>query len=122
MQRKHSIINILGLSIGLACSIIILVYIRYELSDDKHQENFDTIYRIATSQPGNTYMGTNIFGTTSGKLKQALVDNIPEIEYASKFTLRTSVLEYDNKKINESGFLYADPDTYINYFIRLYCS
>ena len=44
--RGFSLINLLGLAIGMACCILILLYVRYELSYDSYHENADRIYRV----------------------------------------------------------------------------
>jgi putative ABC transport system permease protein len=113
--RDLSLINISGLSLGISCAIMILLYVRYELSYDRNQKNYNTIYRIAHTQPGHTYMGSEIFLVNPGPLKEALVMNIPEIEYATKFDTRPSVFEYNGQKVSEAGILFADPD-FINVF------
>ena len=41
-----SAINVIGLAIGLACCIIITVFVNHELSYDKHWQNSDRIYRV----------------------------------------------------------------------------
>ena len=113
--RDLSLINISGLSLGISCAIMILLYVRYELSYDKYHKNYNNIYRIAHTRPGHTYMGSDIFLTNPGTLKEALVMNIPEIEYATKFDTRPSVFEYNGQKVSEAGILFADPD-FINVF------
>ena len=45
-QRIYSFINIFGLALGIACCILILLFIRYELSYDKFNKNADRIYRV----------------------------------------------------------------------------
>jgi putative ABC transport system permease protein len=45
-QKIYSLINILGLAIGLACSLLIMVFIMHELSYDQFHENKDRIYRL----------------------------------------------------------------------------
>ena len=44
--KEYSIINILGLAIGMACVILILLFVREELSFDQFHENKDRIYRV----------------------------------------------------------------------------
>jgi len=44
-QKSHSAINIFGLSIGLACTILILLFVKDELSYDRFHENLHSIYR-----------------------------------------------------------------------------
>ena len=47
MNRKfYSIINILGLAIGLTCTILIALFVQNELSYDKHHKNHKRIYRL----------------------------------------------------------------------------
>ena len=45
-NRVYSAINIVGLSLGLACAILIILYTNDELSYDRFHENADNIYRV----------------------------------------------------------------------------
>jgi len=45
-NRAYTFINIIGLALGLGCSLVIFKVIRYEFSFDKHQENYENIYRV----------------------------------------------------------------------------
>ena len=47
-NRSHAAVNLLGLSLGLTCSIIMFLIIRFELSYDKYHSDGDRIYRIVT--------------------------------------------------------------------------
>jgi len=46
----HSFTNISGLSIGLACSLLIMIWVQHELSYDRFHENADRLYRVAFSR------------------------------------------------------------------------
>ena len=48
-----SAINIIGLAIGLACCIVISIFVQYELSYDKHWTNADRIHRVTRDFFGN---------------------------------------------------------------------
>jgi putative ABC transport system permease protein len=109
-QGHQSIINAIGLSIAICCSVLILLYIQFELSYDKYHKNADLIYRIVQKQPRNMYMGRNVFGVTPAPLKEALTKEIPEVKYSTKCILRTHILEYNSSLFIEKGFLYADTD------------
>ena len=51
MRKKfYSTINILGLAIGLSCTILIGLFVLNELSFDKHHDNYKRIYRAVDSQ------------------------------------------------------------------------
>ena len=45
-DKLHSIINTIGLSIGIACCIIIMMYLQNELRYDQYHEKADRIYRL----------------------------------------------------------------------------
>ena len=64
--RVHSILNITGLAVGIACTILILLWVRYELSFERYHEHADRIYRLATEFH---------FGTLQGKY--AVSNNAP---------------------------------------------
>jgi len=45
-QRSYVVINVVGLAIGLACSIIISLFVIYELGYDDYNEKKDRIWRL----------------------------------------------------------------------------
>jgi putative ABC transport system permease protein len=47
-RKSFSLINIVGLAIGMAVSFLILLYVLNEVTYDRFHENFDNIYRMAT--------------------------------------------------------------------------
>jgi hypothetical protein len=47
-HKAYSTINIAGLAVGIAASLLIFVVVNYELSYDKFQKNYERIYRIVT--------------------------------------------------------------------------
>ena len=49
-NKVHSIINISGLSVGIAASLILFTVVKYELSYDKYQPNYKRIYHVATER------------------------------------------------------------------------
>lgn len=109
-QGRHSFISMFGISIALTCAILIITYVQYELSYDAYHENADQIYRILSKQPRNQYMGRDLFAVTPDPLKNALLNDIPEIKNSTKCKLKTHILEYNSKLYEENGFLYADTD------------
>ena len=49
-HRGYSLINILGLAIGMACCILILLWVQHEISYDRFHDNADNIYRVVEMQ------------------------------------------------------------------------
>ena len=45
-KRKHSLLNILGLSVAIGACIIVFLVIQYETSYDKHLKNYKNIYQV----------------------------------------------------------------------------
>lgn len=77
-HKGYSLINISGLALGMACCILILLYVTDELSYDNYHEKADRIYRVnAISSIGVT---TRYYATVPPALAQGLADSIPEIE------------------------------------------
>ncbi|MGZ3871768.1 MAG: ABC transporter permease, partial [Mucilaginibacter sp.] len=54
MKNKFfSIVNILGLSVGLTCCMLIALYLHYETSYDSYQKNIDNLYQVGTTNIKN---------------------------------------------------------------------
>ena len=69
-EKLYSTINILGLSVGIACSILIMMWVQYELSYDRFHVKADRIYRVgARGTIGDTY--NNQTGTPPPKPQTA---------------------------------------------------
>jgi len=98
MRRKvFSIINIFGLSIGFAACLILLTYIEFELSYDRHNKKADRIYRtVSTFHVNGQLKGT--FPLSDFGQGPALLENIPEINNFVRTHLMHggAVVSYDN--------------------------
>lgn len=79
-NKAFSTINILGLALGMTCSIIIFLWVQDERSIDAFHENGDRIYAVTSRE----YTGDQVFGSydTPGLLANELKKVIPEIELA----------------------------------------
>ncbi|HZX09360.1 MAG TPA: ABC transporter permease, partial [Acidobacteriota bacterium] len=75
-NKNHSLINITGLSIALACSLLIFLYISHQLSYDRFHKNSNRIYRAVKELESSSH-GSAI---TPNPLGPALKENFPEIE------------------------------------------
>ncbi len=107
-NKLFSIINILGLSIGLSASILIYLWISNELSYDKFHNDYERIYRIYFSESGE-------FPITLSNMPPGLIpvaiEEIPEIEKGFRFDRYSSTIKYDDKIFKE--YLYfIDPDMF----------
>lgn len=107
-QALFSFINIFGLAIGMACSILILLWVQDELSYDSFNKNADDIYRVVENQH---YAGGKLFpvAVTPGPLAPLLKEEYPEVLRATRFEFYEKTLRKGDKIFDvETGF--ADPD------------
>ena len=107
-QKGYSILNISGLALGLACSILIVFYIHHELSYDRFHANADRIFRI--TMEGSIGREMINMAITPYPLAPALVDRYPEVAGAARIQKRDPVpVKYADREFVESGIVYADP-------------
>jgi len=110
-NKINSMINISGLAIGLACVLLIGMYIKDELSYDQFFNDANRIYRVNTHEKiGNDEF---VAGHTPPPVGAALTSNFPEIEsYTRIFKPMESVVKYvvtgQTKSITERKILAVD--------------
>ncbi|MGM0505177.1 MAG: ABC transporter permease [Bacteroidota bacterium] len=104
---SYSLINILGLTIGLAAVIYIFLFVSFELSYDKMHENHDRIYRAGVR---GMLMNSEINqAITAAPMAEALRNDYPEVVSACRLTTAGDwLMTYEDKKFNERDFLFAD--------------
>lgn len=106
-DRAYSFINILGLTIGITCSLLLAMYIIDELSFDRYHENGANIYRIESDikEPDDAFTWI----ATQKPLGRELRDNYPEVVNAVRFDGMNRNL-YKNGEIQfyENDFYLAD--------------
>ena len=94
-NKGYSFINIAGLSIGLACTLLILLWIQYEVSFDKFHSNYDNLYRVVTDfERANQKMTETVVPVPLGAELKKLY---PEITHAAIYT------EYSQFRIEAGG-------------------
>ena len=113
-QKSFSIINILGLTIGIAISVLILLYVKNELTYDKFHDNVENKYRLAVRAEvqGNTL---EIPGSPA-PLAETLLRDYPEVEEAVRvYGGGSPFISYEDELNYESGIYYVDPG-FLNYY------
>jgi len=112
-NRAFSILNIAGLAVGMAVFILIMLFVRYELSFDRYHANAQNIYRILKEDPDFIYKGSNIFVTSPAPMAAAMVRDFPEVRAAARIRKPSAVrLSRGNENFLESSFLWADPQMF----------
>ena len=113
-QRSYIIINILGLSIGIACSLLITLYILNEATYDRYNLKKDRIFRTILNgkiggQEITIFASPAIMGPT-------LVKEFPEVEdFLRMADGGPTVLEYNNQTFSENDLIEVD-SSFFNFF------
>jgi putative ABC transport system permease protein len=82
-NKTSSFINVSGLSIGIACVLMIVIYIQNELRYDKFHKDSDRIFQVVLN--GNMNGQEFWAGNIAPPVGAALTNNIPEIESYTRF-------------------------------------
>jgi ABC-type antimicrobial peptide transport system permease subunit len=108
-NKVYSGINILGLSIGLAAAMLILLYTKDEISYDRFHENAPHIYRIVNKRlnPDGSLAGTN--GNTGWLQGQTFSRAIPEITSFVSFTSGFRDLKRGTEVVGQLVFMAEAP-------------
>ncbi|MEX1054889.1 MAG: ABC transporter permease, partial [Rhodothermales bacterium] len=107
-NKGYAFINVAGLAVGLACFILIFLFIEHEHSYDRFYENGDKIHRVVQRQPGNVFLGSDYFAVTPAPLAPTLVEEFPEVSAATTVSSQSALLSSGDQHFWEEG-IWADP-------------
>lgn len=110
-HRVYSFINITGLAVGIACCILILLWVQDELSFDKFQKNYHQIYRAVINIEDGWWT------SSPWALAPTLKRDFPEIKSSTRYGQIQRLITYEDKSFNEN-IAFADPE----YFEIFTCS
>ena len=106
-HRGFTFINVTGLTIGMACCIMILLFITNELSYDRYHENANQIYRGGI----DGRLGDRDFMTytTAAPFARTMVEEFPEVINATRFLKGSNkLISYGDSRFIEDGVYYTD--------------
>ncbi len=112
-DRIYSVLNILGLTLGITCSLFLFLYLLNELSYDQFHPKKDQIYRVVTHFTETD----NQFTWPSGQipLAQELEENYPDVEHAVRFIgAGRELFANDERDVRfyEEDFYYVDSSVF----------
>ena len=102
-QKAYSFINVAGLTVGLACSFFILIWVGRELSVNQFHESGDRLYQVKrhVAYPENTFTWNSIPYPVAGVLE----NDVPEVEDVVVITWQQqAVLRHEDRSFRERGF------------------
>ncbi len=110
-DKVYSAINIVGLAVGMACCLLILLFVSNELSYDSYHSQANKIYRMVAS---SQFSGEESHFVPLGAPYAVLfTDALPEVKAAARFyPHRRLLVEYAEKKFFEERFFFADPTVF----------
>jgi len=114
-NKAYTLINLLGLAIGITSSIMILLFVLDEVSYDRHHEHFRDIYRICIK---GKIQGNELEAALSNApMGATLKEDFPEVkDFTRLYTFDGDpIVKYEEKVFIEENFYYAD-STFFNVF------
>ena len=111
-QKGYSFINVLSLALGIACSLLILLYIRDELSYDRFHDKADRIYRVTAEQRlvDQVVRNADVLIPTAKFIRE----DFPEVEDMVRFVPPGNawMIKYGDKGFYERNFYLADSSVF----------
>lgn len=119
-QRFYALINILGLAIGLASCLLIMLFVMDQLSYDTFHEKADRIYRVnykaKLTADGDPYH----IGATPPPVARTLTNEFPEIELATRvYPKGSNLIRYEDKSFEETDVLAVDSNFFKLFSFKL---
>src|SRR5688572_412174 len=116
-NKTFSFINILGLSVGVSCCVLLALFIQDEFSYERHFNDHERVYRLYTEF---TIEGkTQSFPRTSPPIAMQLPDLLPEIQMATRHLTPPEVeqhlIRYKDKQFYEKNGVLVD-STFFDFF------
>lgn len=102
-QPGYTVINLFGLAVGLACCVLIYLYVTDELSYDRFHANAERIYRLERTQPNG---GRSAF--TDGPSGPTLAADYPEIEAAVRISRKEMLARVEDRQFYGEIVVFTD--------------
>ncbi|MFN7119162.1 MAG: ABC transporter permease [Saprospiraceae bacterium] len=116
-NRTYTILNVLGLTVGIVCSLLLYTVINHELSFDTFHSKKDRIYRFVTESEGTN--GTDYTGAIPRPLPATMRETYPQLEAVAPVfgvgAAQMTVLQNNQKFREEQGVFATDP-----YFFNIF--
>ncbi|MGD2246139.1 MAG: ABC transporter permease [Candidatus Aminicenantes bacterium] len=110
-HKGYSLINIAGFATGMACCLLILIYVRHETSYDKYHKDVDRVYRIA--QDIRTKTANRAFAPISPMVAPTLKADFPQVEHAARILIaRNRLVKRGDVFFYEDRFMWADQELF----------
>jgi putative ABC transport system permease protein len=106
-NKTYSVLNIVGLSVGLTCFALIALWVNDELSYDKFNSNYNRIVRLTGIEKRES--GISESAVSSAPMAKALKNDYAEIENTVRFDMHEELVMLNGQQILQGGILLTDP-------------
>lgn len=108
-QRVYTLINLFGLSVGLAGAFILILYVLNEVSYNRHNENLENIYRVNSEST----IHNMTYARSPYVLGEALRGDLPgDVKIARSFNMSSCSIFHNNQLIKEEGIVSAENEIF----------
>lgn len=117
-HKFYSFINVTGLAIGVACCLLIMIFVLDEISYDRYHVKAERIYRMGFTGMlgGNEFTAAQV----GAPVKDALVNDFPEVEDVTRFRQRGSYLvRYQTETFKEEDVVFVDGNVFETFTLNL---
>jgi putative ABC transport system permease protein len=117
-HKGYSFINVVGLAVGMACFILIVLWVRDEMSYDEFHLNADRLY-LVTDYEKYADGDELTFSVNPPDLAPTLISEYPEIVDACRHRVRPGrVIRHEDRFFSEDGLSFADPSFFTIFTFR----
>jgi len=117
-NKFYSLINVIGLAIGVACCLLIMIFVLDEISYDRYNVKAERIYRMGFTGMlgGNEFTGAQV----GPPVKNALINDFPEVEDVTRFRQRGSfMVRYQTETFKEEDIVFVDGNVFETFSFNL---
>ena len=105
----YAFINIFGLAIGMACCLLIGLYVHQEWSYDRFHDNADRIYRVTLDLTMPDVPSGSQLGIVSRPMAQALREDYPDVEHLTLIEIWNPRIKHDGQYFSDDAFYFVEP-------------
>ena len=115
-NKRYGVLNMVGLAIGIACAVLIFLWVEDEFTYNHQFKNRDQIYKVMQTM---THAGnTNVFPASPPILADYIKGEIPEVTNVARLSFPQNVsMTFEDRQTFETGY-YCDPSFFSMFSVK----
>ncbi|HNP18615.1 MAG TPA: ABC transporter permease [Fulvivirga sp.] len=110
-RQVYSIVNVVGLSVALACCLLVYLFVKSEFTYDTFHDNYENIYRLNVKTKRSADGDWRELGAVAAAMAPAFAENSAGIDKYVRLKGALALMKV-NEEYREVPFIYADPDIF----------